>query len=501
MIEFTQDDIEFLEYSKNVYLGSIQTMPDESWDLKRKSFEDIHGSIFKYMDFGAAKVKIKHEDSAKFDLNKIKIKGKFGEEMKRVFEVSDHDSSWFLKYDGCSIISYYNPYSGNLIRIATKSEEDFGIDKTTDLINKVPNIVPKGISSIQMEALVPLCKAKGAYEARAKANGLINSEYLQTQVDSHICLRAFKINGEGIDVRKSLELLKSLPVIYNNEGLPVFSRAEPILDSKEIPMSGIVFKESWSGLEFVFDGLVNYNSNTNIIKGYKMYSSEVLITKVTNIEYNKSSKLSYVPKIIYDSVVFSAIYDLNGKVVGGKTNDRCASNGIPEMMKIKCGIGAVIAVTMSGNTIPQIVEVIEESTNYNFPKCSCGHQFSEEDLISSSLKCSNLFCTERINEIKLRFNNKINSEYSGDWEDWADSDPANMLNTLLNIDRMNIETALYNRTDVPWGDMTSSCYLLLSGGEEGISKVKEFLMKYISFSELASKIYNLNAHAVQQILN
>ena len=129
-----------------------------------------------------------------------------------------------LKYDGSSIAIYLDPRTGRVKDITTVGNlnlENFGISQIGKLIGFMPKSFSRGIVAIQCEALVDVTKMpEGSKDkARQKSNGLINSKYLEDEVNQLLTLRAYRYytddSPEGIAIRGMdyREVLQSFPTV------------------------------------------------------------------------------------------------------------------------------------------------------------------------------------------------------------------------------------------------------------------------------------------------
>lgn len=99
--------------------------------------------------------------------------------------------------------------------------------------------------------------------------------------------------------------------------------------------------------------------------GYKRHSSEVLLTKITNISWNLSDKGLFVPKYSFEKVVFNAVYNEEGEVTGGINVRQASCGSARRLFEKKAGIGSIVEVYRANATIPQVGKVIEPSSDYN----------------------------------------------------------------------------------------------------------------------------------------
>lgn len=344
-------DIEFLAQAENFYAGEAYTWSDERFDIYRVKFESEHGSVLDYIKSVTQGEHVSHRESARFSLTKVAVKVNFEIKCNELLDEFE-DSYWMYKYDGCSLVAYYN--KGILVQVCTKSAVDWGIDRTSTMGWLFPQVVDSNIDSIQGEALVRISDVGGVFKARSTANGLTNSKYKADKIKELIHVRAFKVGfvDGNSSVNHMIEVLTSLPI-------PEHGRFKP---AKRLTKSDITSNEEGTE-DFVYDGIVRYHES--MILGYKRHSNEVLRTKITNIEWNLSDKGLFVPKYTLEKVVFNAVYDSEGNVIGGINVRQASCGSARRLFEKRAGVGSIVEVYRANATIPQVGNVIEPSSDYN----------------------------------------------------------------------------------------------------------------------------------------
>lgn len=392
----TSEQISLLNASDRYYLGQETGMSDKEYDTARAKFKIETGKdIFSFLAFDGIEVGHRHLE----DLRKDIIDGDLTGPIKKFLIENGIDPENILgnvghlspKYDGCSLVGYYSE-DGFRQRILSG---DNGLDRTDKLKHCFPEKVTPGIFSIQAEALVDWKTQLNGEEikegARQKANGLVNSKYLQDEVNELITVRAYKINYyDGVyDYERMSIDLSNLPQIKNDKGRILFWHTD-IFQPNAIPQEPMVSLLSGN---FVIDGVVVYTKSG--VQGFKFYYTEWKDTVITNIEYNQSGRLGYFPTAIYESV------QLNGTWCS-----KASLGSMSNMMELGVGIGAKVRIAKAGATIPQIIKVLEKSDVYNEPKCNCcGKQLSVKDsLFGSVLKCTNIDCQSKIDRLTEHMN-------------------------------------------------------------------------------------------------
>jgi NAD-dependent DNA ligase len=295
------------------------------------------------------------------------------------------------KYDGSSIKAYYE--NGRLKSILGTPDEEYGILRTKGFWNMFPHEVPVDIKSIQGEVLVD-ASVYGEL-ARNKANGITNSKYKDDEIESEAFIRVYKINYHDGDwsLERQLNTFESIkPIIRDRLRLDpgsgelalfsdvIFCVAQD-LSTKDSPKNSIITEtlviegKSYS-VDFQVDGVVAYTFAG--IKGFKFYYTESAVTKVEGVQWNRKANGSFAPVLVIETI------ELNGKYIG-----RVSAGGVPNLIGNKMGKGSKVRVILANMTIPKVIEVIESSEDYQFPKCGCGYQLSEKDTYGATLKCQN----------------------------------------------------------------------------------------------------------------
>jgi hypothetical protein len=351
---FTDKDKEFLAQAELFYSGQQPLWSDKEYDNYRINvFEPKYGDVTNYVASLHQGEHVSHRESARFKLTKTSITHQYADRCKDILDESSDNIYWMYKYDGCSLVAYYT--KGRLTQVCTKSAVEWGIDRTATLRWLFPEVVSENIDSIQGEAVVKVSEIGGEYAARSKANGLINSKYKSDEIRRLVHVRAFKVGFVDLDpsIRRMINALTALPI-------PEHGRFQV---AKRINKSDV--SDSSIGTEdILYDGIVAYNMDNDSILGYKRHSDEHLVTKITNIEWNLSSKGLWVPKFNFDEVVFNAVYGDDGEVLGGIHVKRASCGSANRLFSMKAGVGAIVEVYRANSTIPQVSKVIEPSTDY-----------------------------------------------------------------------------------------------------------------------------------------
>jgi len=343
----------FIEATNNYYNGRATGLTDKEYDDMELQIKSVDSSFNKW-DYVKLENEALEEYPHEFSYSQPQFKHmfeEFDELMKAIEEVkkSNPAKKYVLlpKWDGCSITAYY--HDGKLSRILTRSNEVTGKCQTDKLKNKVEEFGESTEKSYKKDFEACVSWNDFEYACRGKANGLINSKYLQDEVDKYLYL----IPHYSLEDKYIFNLARYDSTNNTYE-----------LDGKFYPIDGII--------------LVNIN-DLNEFYIFKFYYTSYKITKVIDIEWNVSPKKAFIPKIVLDPVV-----------IDGVNVSRVASGSWESMQGI--GIGSVVKVVRAGNTIPQITKIISKSDNYGEIKCPyCG---SELKYVAGKHYCPNLSTCE-----------------------------------------------------------------------------------------------------------
>lgn len=389
------------------YLSKYLDQPvisDKEFDTLRSEWESLSGKSVKTLVEWESKLTIENLPEEPLDKTIVEDNDfKTALEEWMADETPDVNQLYYLtpKYDGCGIKAIYK--DGVLQRVQSTPDEEFGIIRTKAFWNLFPQkLDDKSITALRGEVLVD-CLEYGEL-SRNKANGLANSEKMDDEVENEAFIRIYKvqfIDSTEYDYDRQDLALRSLPIIS-------MKRNRPCGDGEYHDCDDIVFAPTHrlslntlpnktltvfsDGSRFQVDGVVLYS--TSYSHAFKFYYTDCAITTVKDITYNQKSNGSYAAVINIDPVTLNDKYIQN--VSSGGINNMI---GLSDNSPGKFGIGAKVKVILANLTIPKIIEVLEESNNYNFPKCSCGYQMTEDDVYGATLKCGNKgVCSDKVNK-------------------------------------------------------------------------------------------------------
>lgn len=475
------------------YLNKYQDHPEMSdieYDSLVKDYESEGGSVKDLIEWEKGE---KVENDLKIGLNKIAVSDN---NLSRA--VIDHrcknginDYYCNLKYDGCAIIGIYK--DGKLKQVRSTPDEKYGIIRTKAFWNLFPHeLEDKSIVALQGEALVDY-SAYGQ-KARNKANGLVNSVNMDSEVENEIFVRIYRVyfsDEESFNFNRSLTALKSLPSIIRarqrqgvNHEDTVFCAAEQFT-AAECPTEALVSTDSGN---FQCDGVVMYSEQGPL--GFKFYFTESAITTVTKIEWCYQLNGSYMPKVKFDRV------RLNDKNIS-----QAASGGLPNLRAKKMGVGAKVRVILSKMTIPKIIEVLEPSEDYQYPTCQCGYHLSEKDTFGSVIKCGNTeCCSKNYNTWSKLVSSKLESfQKQFDTQDNIESfrvNPYTILNIALQIDRWDAHKM---KKVTLTGEIFSELLNIIDS--EDINRFRDFITLRFRMSDLNKKNFIRNLPTSLKVLH
>lgn len=382
------------------------------------------------------------------------------------------------KWDGSSIAIYYT--NGRLSHILSMSDKEYGIDKTERFKSFVPHKVSDNISIIRCECLIDV---RDTDNARGKANGLVNSKYLEDEIEQLACLVAFSgidLNGNKIPYEELREALMYKFILRDN-GRPYFICSKLVEELQLLERGVAGFQDSHYDYQFAIDGVVNYEQNTAL--KYDYISSA--ISEVIDVHWNETEREGFFPVLEIDPV------ELEGKTI---TNP--STNGLNNYINQRLGLGAKVEVAFSGTTIPKVVGILEEAEP-TLPKCPyCGRQLRvPDDQYGSVLKCSNPHCEGKLN---------LRRGWLEGIEDWYEPKDQTVYEHLSN----NLEAYLlgflnlarWNYEDKKFGSFNKELieqYIL----DNNVQLIQEQIYNNYKLSELQSYEFELNLPATVQVLS
>jgi len=350
--KYSELELKFIAAATAFYSGEKLLMNDKEYDEMEKEILKVNPTfdIKRIILSSQAGKKVAHH--VKYPSVKAKSTNKLTyDQLTSIYE----DRSYILpKYDGCSIVAYYR--DGEPYQILTRSTDTVGVDQTGKLLNKVLHNIDPKIDVVFYEAVV-----NKIHGDRAKANGLINSKYMQSEVDAKLSLIPFGCTSD--DVNSIHDFMKN----YTSEVSPK--------DFESIISTGF----NSDGIPC--DGVVVNNPTLNSIYIMKIHNNGEATTRIRAHSLNFSGVTgTYAPVINIQPV----------KVDGANLSN--VKMGPYATIKSKhLGLGAEVVVVRKNKVIPYITKVITPSDDFNHiltcPKCSSPMTTLGSDLICTSESC------------------------------------------------------------------------------------------------------------------
>lgn len=326
-------------------------------------------------------------------------------------EKENEGAMWFYKYDGCSLILYYNPETGMLQDIVTRSNEVTGKNRFRNFVRLVPASVPRGIRAILCEVMVPQRFGFG-FTSRNKANGLTNSKYKIAEINEMCTVVGCNIIQAPVTEKVSdnewvyrelydfskfknkYEVMKTIPN-KSIDGRISFYITQPVdvrSLTKFIGIEKVTAGSVTENFTMGVDGIVLYMDD--YAEAYKAYCLESVTTTVRAIAWTPSDKEQLIPNIVIDPT------EIEGTII-----QNIATNGVSNLIARKIDKGTQIKVGKVGMVSPQVIKVLGNEQDPKLPMCSCGHQFTKDDILIQGLYCPNQDCHSKYENRESWFSN------------------------------------------------------------------------------------------------
>ena len=469
-----------VEACKRYYVDSLPTgILDSEYDaLERQALiEDgfsVRDYVFRTYTVGR---RVQNHYITKF--GKSKVEGKMLDAMQAMETKLGKKLYWLPKYDGSSIAVYLNPKTGrvkNIVGCGNLNLCDEGIDQTWKLIDFIPKSMPVGIAAIQCEAIIDLRRlSENPERARQKTNGLINSKYCDTEVNSLLTLIGYRYYfedpnhpGKNIPYKQMIEsgFKKHVSPL---DGHVMFKGADvwTLDELKKMPpgyteTDKLLAKD---GSQYLIDGWIYYDQNTGECLGGLKFAGagsgdNVITTTVKSIQWNNQvskGKDSWSANVLIEPIH-----------LGGVEIKKPSAGSVSKLLTKNITPGAEVSIILANSTIPMVGDCYKPGNgDYMWPTCSCGYKMGSKDIYGSLLKCGNSGCTERLGRMRLYV------------ESLSDVHKDLDLNKLLVLDRFKWE-----KTGI---DMD----LLLSFIEQGDSKAYYDYLKSFLTTDLQKRNLDL----------
>lgn len=441
-------------------MGEPKLMSDPAYDALLSEVKASHPdfNIFDYLPIKNEDEEVKHR-SGLIELNK-----EYWHELDSIW---NSEEETLPKYDGSSLVIYYT--LGKLVNIVSMRDKDYGIDQTEKFREFVPLEVPENISYLRAECLVD---TRLMDNARGKANGLVNSKYLQGEIEelaSLVCFSGCYIDGTKIPYNE-LRKLHTLEIIREG-GLPKFMISKLTRELDLVGRGECGLTNGKYDFRFAIDGVVWYN--TDYAAKYDYINSAV--TTVIDINWNETGKEGFFPTVSVEPV------ELEGKWISTPS-----SNGVPVLVDLGIGVGATVEVVFSGTTIPKIINVLDprDPEPPTCPYCSEVLDF-DTHLFGSTLRCTNPDCAR-----KRSFRYEMIMEWLN-WDPTNEKEVERLENhiktnifedfmTLCNIPRLNF----FNKLNVSVEEANAGLKAIIEKPESTESDIDEYLNSIMNLSDL-----------------
>ena len=297
------------------------------------------------------------------------------------------------KFDGSAINIIYR--DGILENILTRGDGKAGKNLTKRLAPKVPaKIDVEGTVEIRCEVVVDtnIFEEKYSVEFKNARNfvaGVLGKDDYDTNKVSDLTLIPLHFIEDGVNVSyKKYEKYDQ----FKNEYLYVF-------DYNAYDMVHDQFVELRKTIPFQLDGFViAFPASYRIKLGENdhdpnwaiaiKYIPEGAVTRVNGIEWNIGKRGQFTPVVL-----------LNPVQLGGTTVKRASGYNAGFLRDNGIGVGAIVSAEKSGDIIPEIVKVIDETPETFVLPSQCPECRTKLDFDGIHLTCSNETCPGRIAKI------------------------------------------------------------------------------------------------------
>ncbi len=399
-----EEKLELYNKAKDAYYLGEEIMSDQEFDklekelgLENKSYVGTHHQKsytikHPYLMGSLSKVQIVKNNQGIVDYDKfadaintyLKKSKKYGEKV------------WYCdvtpKLDGCSFEVVID-WKGNLLSVSTRGDGEYGKDIKDWFAHEWSNWLVSGkvreyldnldddqhffLESlvIRGECLIDKAKFDSKYSKdftipRSFVSGVINTDWENTpeQIErrkdlSWVCYDYREIYSNGVIVELDYfderdHLPGEIPIqVYHNVKSMHAHTLEDIYK---------FFEETRNKFGYALDGFVikpaepfrlqdNSRERQEDCIAVK-FLPEIVKAEIIDIEWNVGKTGEYFPTAILQEVI-----------LGGKKVNRVSLHNYDWMVKNKCGIGSKVDIVLSGDIIPNVLEVYGKSDSYNIP--------------------------------------------------------------------------------------------------------------------------------------
>jgi DNA ligase (NAD+) len=371
---------EYLDKAVSDYTIGSPSITDEEFDILKKRFERISGTVFSTIPKdaidGVTPYSMKDEFSTD-DVIKTLPKGEY------IIEP---------KYDGVyGVIQYF---LGKIVSVKTKTDvvnnytEVLGIPKTISELKRV-NI--KGEFVIRKDEL-----PEGYKNCRNTVAGSINTKKIGKIKDKNIRFVPWEILPENyVDKRSDTwnvlknfgfeDMLFNDLIVFDSDDVVDVERLDDYFTGKMVDRSG--YEYDIDGLAIKLNDIVDseeigYTSTYPKFSIALKFPAEFKTTVVRDVVFGIGAGGSWTPKALVEPV------EINGVTISNVT-----LHNITILRKLNISKGSEVVIARQGDVIPKVVKVISSTGLPDIPvNCTCGSVLIEED---SRLKCLSKTCPEK----------------------------------------------------------------------------------------------------------
>lgn len=399
-----EDKLKLYNEAKEAYYNGVEIMSDQEFDklekelgLENNSYVGTHhqksytiehpflmGSLSKVQIVKNNQGVVNYDKFAE-DINSyLKKSRKYGEQM------------WYCditpKFDGCSFEAVVD-WKGNLLSVSTRGDGDFGKDikdwfayewsnwlvsgKVRDYMDNLDDDKLLFLKTlvIRGECLIKKKTFDSKYSndftiPRSFVSGVINSDWEDTPEQherrkdlSWVCYDYREIydneviieldyldEGENLPGEKPSHTYRNVKFIYGDNLKEIYSYFEKTRNECDYALDGFVIKPAEHFR--LQDNTRERQEDCIAVK----FLPEIVKANIVDIEWNVGKTGEYFPTAILEEVI-----------LGGKKVNRVSLHNYDWMVKNECGIGSNVDIVISGDIIPNVLEVYGGSTAFEIP--------------------------------------------------------------------------------------------------------------------------------------
>ena len=399
-----EEKLELYNKAKEAYYNGEEIMSDQEFDklekelgLENTSYVGTHHQKsytiqHPYLMGSLSKVQIVKNDQGIVDYEK------FADAINTYLKKSKNysDDIWYCditpKFDGCSFEVVIG-WKGNLISVSTRGDGEFGKDikhwfesewnkwmcsgKLRTYISTLSEYQRMFLDRIVIrgECLINKNKFNSKYSndftiPRSFVSGVINSDWENTveQIErredlSWVCYDYREIYENG-SIRE-LDYLNDINNLPGEKPIHTYRNVKHI-NSNNLKDIYNFFEDTRKKCEYALDGFVikpaeQFRLQDNTRERQEdciavKFLPEIVKAEIIDVEWNVGKTGEYFPTAILEEVI-----------LGGKKVNRVSLHNFDWMVKNQCGIGSKVDIVLSGDIIPNVLEVYGISESYNIP--------------------------------------------------------------------------------------------------------------------------------------